>query len=178
MTLPSSGSLSLSQVQGEHGGSLPLSMSQLLRGAASGLVHSSNTAIPAAAPMSLSQFRGTSRFGRYPITVGRWLNGSAYQQGFNVNTGGGAISFNRNYRGYTISAIAWNEETDGLVAVALLEQNVPQSVLTSFSCAKLGTRSQTGYFGNFLGSSLFLFGTTSTSPFSAVGTVDNSIILL
>jgi hypothetical protein len=113
------------------------------------------------------------------MTVGRWLNGSAYQQGFNANVGGGSLSFNRNYRGYTLTAIAWNEETDGLVAAAFVETNVPQSLVTSLTTSKIGTRSVTAYFPTFLGGgSLFVFGSTSVTPFTAAGTVDNSIILL
>lgn len=176
MTLPTSGSLSLSQVRGEHGGSLPLSMSQLLRGAASGYVHSTNTVIPAAAPLDLSDFRGTSRSGKYPVTVGRWAVEGGFQQGYHI-TAGGSLHFNNNYKGYTIQAIAWNEGTDGLFSVGFNEPNVPQSVLTTLITSKVGQRSVQTYYPNFWGVTLFVFGSSSTSPFANAGSVDSSIIL-
>lgn len=156
MTIAASGSISLSTVLAEHGGSTPISMSSYLRGSASGLVHSSNSTIPATAPVSLSSFIGTSRSGKYPFVVGRWANGSEYQIGYH-HTNGGSISFNRYYKGYTIQSFAWNQTTDGLVGVGFMETNVPQSVLTYMTTSVLGTRTVTAYYPDFLGSHVVHF---------------------
>lgn len=178
MTLPSSGALSLSQVRAEHGGNLPLSMSQLLRSSAQGsLVHSNNTAIPAAAPLDLSDFRGTSRFGFYPMTVGL-INGTDGRQfGVSVPGGAGTLAYNIKFKGYEIGWFLWNEY-DNIFGISLATANVPQSVVTGFGTAKTGLRTPTGYSGNFFGYSVWNVSGQMTNPFNAVGTSDSSPFIL
>lgn len=175
MTLPSSGLLSLSNVRTEFGGNLPLNLSSLLRGNASKLVHSSNTAIPASAPMSLSNFYGSSRSGYYPMTIGRWGTPGDEQQGYHV-TAGGSISFNNNYKGYALRGIVWNENGK-LIGVGFELPNVPQSLLTYLVTSVIGIRTVTGYSPDFYGTTLFVFGTSEVSPFAAPNTLDTSIAI-
>lgn len=177
MTLQSSGSLSLSQVQSEHGGSLPLSMSSLLRGNASKIIHANNIAVPAAAPMSLNQFYGTSRFGYYPITVGVSGTSAENNRQFGANTGSvGAFFYNNKYRGYNIGWFLWNEY-DNVFGISLAGINIPQSILTSFGTALSGAKTPTGYVGNFYGFSVWNV-TLGFNPFTSVGTTDNSLFIL
>lgn len=58
MVLPTSGPLSLSQIQTEFGGANPIGMNEYYRGGA--YVPSSQTSIPASGTISLSNFYGTS----------------------------------------------------------------------------------------------------------------------
>lgn len=177
MTIPASGSISLSTVRDEHGGNLPLSMSQLLRSSAQGsLVHSNNTAIPAAAPMSLSQFLGTSRSGYYPMTVGMANNSGNLQYGVNVVNGIGAFAYNNRYKGQSIGWFLWNAY-DLVFGVALLGTNLPQSLITSFGTAKSGAKAVTSYTPNFFGFTVWN-NTHPTNPFNAVGSLDNSPFIL
>jgi hypothetical protein len=177
MTIPASGSISLSTVRDEHGGNLPLNMSQLLRSNAQGsLVHSNNTAVPAAPPMSLSQFLGTSRSGYYPMTVGLTNNSGNLQYGVNVTNGNGSFLYNNRYKGQTLGWFLWNAY-DLVFGVALYGANIPQSLITSFGTSRSGAKSVTGYNPNFFGFTVWN-NSHPTNPFGAVGTVDNSPFIL
>jgi hypothetical protein len=57
MALPASGPLSLSQIQGEFGGSNPISLSEYYRGG--GLVTNNNTSVPTSGTIRISNFYGT-----------------------------------------------------------------------------------------------------------------------
>lgn len=59
MALPSSGPLSLAQIQGEFGGSNPISLSEYYRNG--GLVTSNNTNVPTGGTISISNFYGAVR---------------------------------------------------------------------------------------------------------------------
>ena len=56
MALPSSGSISLLQLQSEFGGSAPIAMSEYYRGA--GLITANNSNVPASGLIALSHFHG------------------------------------------------------------------------------------------------------------------------
>lgn len=179
MTLPSSGSLSLSQVRDEHGGNLPLSMSQLLRsGTVGSLVHSNNTIIPSAPPLSLSNLLGTSRLGYYPITIGLVGTVAENNRQFGVNIGGGigAMLYNNKFKGYDIGWVIWNE-FDNTFGISLAAADIPQSVVTGFGTVKSGLKAPMYYSGNFYGFSVWNT-IHSTNPFTAVGTLDNSFVIL
>ena len=64
MTLPTSGALSLSDIQGEFGGSNPISLSEYYAGG--GLVPAGTTgtngAVPSSGAISIANFYGTSNF--------------------------------------------------------------------------------------------------------------------
>lgn len=59
MGLPSSGSLTLQQIQSEFGGSNPINMSEYYRGGA--YVTQNNTSVPTSGQISMSQFYGAQR---------------------------------------------------------------------------------------------------------------------
>ncbi len=59
MALPSSGALSLSQIQAEFGGSSPISLSEYYRGGA--FVTGNNTGVPASGQVRVGNFYGTVR---------------------------------------------------------------------------------------------------------------------
>ena len=60
MTLPSSGALSLSQIQSEFGGSNPINLSEYYRGGSLVPAHGNTTGIPSSGQISVSQFYGKS----------------------------------------------------------------------------------------------------------------------
>lgn len=86
MALPPSGPLSLSQIQGEFGGSNPISLSEYYRGGA--FVTGNNTSVPTSGTISISNFYGTVR--RISIV----LNITSWTQNFNVfdNRGGSYVA--------------------------------------------------------------------------------------
>lgn len=60
MTLPSSGTLSLSSIQGEFGGSNPISMSEYYRNGPLVPSYPANTGIPTSGTISINQFYGAT----------------------------------------------------------------------------------------------------------------------
>lgn len=66
MALPSSGSLTLAQIQAEFGGSNPISLSEYYRGGA--YVTSNNTSVPTSGAISLSNFYGAVN--QFSFTIG------------------------------------------------------------------------------------------------------------
>lgn len=66
MALPVSGPLSLSQIQGEFGGSNPISLSEYYRGG--GLVTPNNTNVPTSGAISISNFYGATK--QFAFTIG------------------------------------------------------------------------------------------------------------
>jgi hypothetical protein len=66
MALPASGPLSLSQIQGEFGGSNPISMSEYYRGG--GLVTTNNTGVPTSGTIRISNFYGAVK--QFAFTIG------------------------------------------------------------------------------------------------------------
>ncbi len=68
MTLPSSGPLTLSDIQTEFGGSNPISLSEYYRGG--GYVPSSVSAVPASGTISIGNFYGTSNY----VPTGYWIS--------------------------------------------------------------------------------------------------------
>ena len=60
MTLPSSGALSFSQIQGEFGGSNPISLSEYYRGGPIVPNHGHTSPIPTSGTISVNNFYGTS----------------------------------------------------------------------------------------------------------------------
>ena len=100
MTLPSSGPLSLSDIQGEFGGSNPIGMNEYYAGG--GLVPSGTTgtygAVPSSGALSIQNFYGTSNF--VPVYVedvfSTWLyagNGASQTitNGINLSGSGGLV---------------------------------------------------------------------------------------
>ena len=88
MTLPGSGALSFSQIQGEFGGSNPISLSEYYRGGPIVPNHGNTSNIPTSGAISVSNFYGTSAQAPFPnsrnanINVGvtgnkrGWLSGT------------------------------------------------------------------------------------------------------
>ena len=60
MALPNSGSLSLSQIQSEFGGSNPIGLNEYYRGGSLVPAHGNTTGIPSSGQISMSQFYGKS----------------------------------------------------------------------------------------------------------------------
>lgn len=85
MALPPSGPLSLSQIQGEFGGSNPISLSEYYRNG--GLVTSNNTSVPTSGTISVSNFYGTVRRIFIPITI----SSSTYNFDVFSNRGGSYV---------------------------------------------------------------------------------------
>ena len=56
MTLPNSGSLALSQIQSEFGGSNPIGLNEYYRGGANVPAHGNTTGIPSSGTISLTSF--------------------------------------------------------------------------------------------------------------------------
>lgn len=85
MALPPGGSLSLSQIQGEFGGSNPISMSEYYRGGA--FVTNNNTSVPTSGTISISNFYGTVRQFSFSINVNQttslYLYDAALSAGWN-----------------------------------------------------------------------------------------------
>ncbi len=70
MTLPNSGSLALSQIQSEFGGSNPISLNEYYRGGANVPAHGNTTGIPSSGTISINQFYGKSNAAPIDTTVG------------------------------------------------------------------------------------------------------------
>lgn len=86
MALPPSGPLSLSQIQGEFGGSNPISLSEYYRGG--GFVTNNNTSVPTSGTISISNFYGTVRRIFIPITI----SSSTYNFDVYNNRGGSYVA--------------------------------------------------------------------------------------
>lgn len=86
MALPSSGPLTLSQIQGEFGGSNPISMSEYYRGGA--FVGNNNTTVPTSGAISISNFYGTVKRVFIPLTI----SSSTYNYDVYANRGGTYIA--------------------------------------------------------------------------------------
>ncbi len=90
MALPSSGALSIAQIQGEFGGSNPASLSEYYS-AATGVPSSGN-------PISISDFRGTSNVTTFTYTIlggggaGGWGRENGYGSGRAASGGTSSIS--------------------------------------------------------------------------------------
>ena len=88
MALPSSGTLSLANIQTEFGGANPISLSEYYRNG--GLVPNAaqNAAIPTSGAISISNFYGTTN--RIPINI--TLSASAYNYDVYANRGGSYVA--------------------------------------------------------------------------------------
>jgi hypothetical protein len=86
MALPASGPLSLAQIQGEFGGSNPISMSEYYRGG--GFVTNNNTSVPTSGTIAVSNFYGTVRRIFIPITI----SSSTYNFDVYANRGGSYVA--------------------------------------------------------------------------------------
>jgi hypothetical protein len=86
MALPASGPLSLSQIQGEFGGSNPISMSEYYRGGA--FVTNNNTSVPTSGTIAVSNFYGTVRRIFIPLTI----SSSTYNYDVYANRGGSYVA--------------------------------------------------------------------------------------
>jgi len=86
MALPASGPLSLSQIQGEFGGSNPISMSEYYRGGA--FVTNNNTSVPTSGTIAVSNFYGAVRRIFIPITI----SSSTYNFDVYANRGGSYVA--------------------------------------------------------------------------------------
>lgn len=116
MALQSSGSISLSQIQTEHGGSNPISLSEYYQNASPDLVTSNNTGVPnTGSSISISNFYGTSQQFLHTITTNQQeLDLSTYltAQGWNgtspvaltINSGVWIWSDDISVAGMTISS--------------------------------------------------------------------------
>ena len=60
MAIPSTGSISMSEIQNEYGGSNPISLSEYYRGGTYVPVHDNTLGIPSSGTISMDDFRGTS----------------------------------------------------------------------------------------------------------------------
>ena len=69
MALPNSGSLSLSQIQSEFGGSNPIGLNEYYRGGANVPAHGNTTGIPSSGTISINQFYGKSNAAPIDTTV-------------------------------------------------------------------------------------------------------------
>ena len=70
MTLPNSGSLALSQIQSEFGGSNPIGLNEYYRGGANVPSHGNTSGIPSSGTISINQFYGKSNAAPIDTTVG------------------------------------------------------------------------------------------------------------
>ena len=70
MTLPNSGSLALSQIQSEFGGSNPIGLNEYYRGGANVPSHANTSGIPSSGTISVNQFYGKSNAAPIDTTVG------------------------------------------------------------------------------------------------------------
>lgn len=92
MTLPSSGPLSLSDIQGEFGGSNPISITEYYAGG--GLVPTGTTgtygAVPSSGAISIRNFYGTTKGNT--VTVGTYFDGTYTHYGYESGVPYGSIS--------------------------------------------------------------------------------------
>lgn len=92
MPLPSSGPLSLGQIQGEFGGTNPISITEYYRGGTRVVGGAQNSGIPKATPgrISFSNFRAASRtvIVTYEIIGGGGAGGYGLEDGFGSGRGG------------------------------------------------------------------------------------------
>lgn len=125
MTLPSSGALSLSDLQTEFGGISPISLSEYYRGAAT---TENNTGVPASGAISLSDFYGAER-----------LNGAMIIEAMESVAGSHAA---RGIDGYSGSTSSWsptqtfsNNPTEGYSGSVFRAGNTNDSTFTVGSSA-------------------------------------------
>ena len=92
MTLPSSGALSLSQIQSEFGGSNPIGLNEYYRGGANVPSHGNTTGIPSSGTISVNQFYGKSNTApgnaSNSHTIGMATQISATTVGYNASFNG------------------------------------------------------------------------------------------
>ena len=91
MTLPSSGALSFSQIQGEFGGSNPIGLNEYYRGGPIVPNHGNTSPIPTSGQISVSQFYGTSVTAPFPTSRSATI--SCVQSGLDL---GYATSYSSN----------------------------------------------------------------------------------
>lgn len=87
MTLPSSGALSFSQIQGEFGGSNPISLSEYYRGGPIVPNHGNTSPIPTSGSISVSNFYGTSAQAPVPSSRTFTHQRGTLTQGVNIANG-------------------------------------------------------------------------------------------
>lgn len=86
MTLPSSGPLSLSQIQGEFGGNNPISLSEYYRGGSLVPNSSFNNEIPTSGVVAVSNYRGA----RNATVISYQIIGAGGGGGYGLEDGGGS----------------------------------------------------------------------------------------
>ena len=91
MTLPNSGALSFSQIQGEFGGSNPIGLNEYYRGGPIVPNHGNTSPIPTSGQISVSQFYGTSVTAPFPTSRSATI--SCVQSGLDL---GYATSYSSN----------------------------------------------------------------------------------
>lgn len=120
MTLPSSGPLSLSDIQTEFGGSNPISLSEYYAGGAYVPAGTTGTfgAVPSSGTISLRNFYGTTKYlDSQTVTVGIFDLGGGYGTYYGYFAGvTGAISDGTSnmYSGATIGRLFWYSLTSSL----------------------------------------------------------------
>lgn len=108
MTLPSSGSLSLSQIQGEFGGSNPISLSEYYAGGSYVPAGTSGTygAVPSSGTISIRNFYGTSaavvNFSDHTVYAADFGSAQAGYQIFGSGAGSGNAYQFVNFGGLTL----------------------------------------------------------------------------
>jgi hypothetical protein len=86
MTLPSSGPLTILQIQGEFGGTEPIGLNEYYRGGA--YVTSNNTTVPTSGTISVGNLYGTTRRSIVPLTI----SSPTYNYDVYANRGPGYIA--------------------------------------------------------------------------------------
>lgn len=95
MALPTSGPLSLSDIQTEFGGSNPISLSEYYAGGAYVLAGTTGTygAVPSSGAISIQNFYGTTAaLDTQTVTVGTYIDKYNYASGYSTFLGIGAVS--------------------------------------------------------------------------------------
>jgi len=108
MALSSTGTIKFSQIQGEHGGANPISMSEYYRGGS--YVSTNNTTVGTSGRLHMSNFRGTVRavYVTYEIIGGGGSGGFGVDDGGSSGRGnsGGSSSLSGSGGGLSISVTA------------------------------------------------------------------------
>ena len=108
MTLPNSGSLAFSQIQGEFGGSNPIGLNEYYRGGSLVPSHANTSGIPSSGQISVNQFYGKSNAAPVDTTV----SGTAGSAGPNGKLGQTNRGIQSGNAGTDFPAIgSWNDNS-------------------------------------------------------------------
>jgi len=170
VTLPSSGAITLADIQTEFGGSNPISLSEYYAGGAyvpSGTT-GTNGPVPSSGPIDVNVFHGTSAAESHTLTQGTFADKFFSYYGYSTASSFGSISPTTSAKlgGATISECYWYTVN---VLVFTINAIVAQSAFTTLTIGATGYATASAGFSAGGGVSTWTWSEPS-NPFPTAGT--------